>query len=156
MSTTPDTSLTIAIVSSNAFDFGRTDIDGEVPTPAGKDIATFILQRLVAAGATCLAEPVPGEEGWTFDIELDWGKYRVFVHWAPIGDPPEDRWVVQPDICKPLLRSLFGRRTALDEIQPAVSHYATYLKTQLRLKKSFGYRKSGLLQCTDWSFAKSG
>ncbi len=109
---------TIAIISSNAFDFAGADI--RVSHPAGKDLAEFILNRFNANGARQLSDPVAGEEGWTFDVELDSNSYQLFVHWAPIGNPPVNRWVIQPDIRKTLLRTLFGRRTAEHEVQPIV------------------------------------
>lgn len=133
MSTTPDESATIAIVASGAFDYGQVDLDAEFQTPAGNDLATFIVGKLVKAGAKCLVEPVFGEEGWTFDVEVHGDQYRVFVHWAPIGRPPTDRWVIQPDVRKPLLRSLFGRKTANQEVQPLVRELRRVLESSAEI-----------------------
>jgi len=120
MTTTPDSTETVAIVASSNFDYGPADVDSEVSAPAGKDFAEFVERHLVAHGAKRLATAVTGEEGWTFDVDIRGKRFRVFVHWAPIGDPPADRWVIQSDICKPLFRSLFERKTADHEIEPIV------------------------------------
>lgn len=111
---------TIAVVTSTSFDFEGPDGDYDETVPPGRAFADFVVNRLVSNGAKCIANPVPGEEGWTFDVTIVNTPYRVFVHWAPIGNPPTDRWVIQPDVCKGLLRSLVGRRTSDSEVAPIV------------------------------------
>ena len=117
MINTPESAATIAIVASSNFDYGPADIDSEASAPAGRDFAEFLERRLLAHGAKRLAMAVPGEDGWTFDLEVGGKRFRVFVHWAPIGDPPADRWIVQSNICKPLFQSLFGGKTADHKIE---------------------------------------
>ena len=112
---------TIAIVESTAFDFEGPDGSFDDSVPAGHAVALFVEQRLCANGAKTVSEPVSGEEGWTFDVELDDNVYRFFVHWAPIGDPPSDRWIIQTDIRKGVLRTLVGGKTVETDILTALN-----------------------------------
>lgn len=111
---------TIAVVSSTSFDFEGPDSEYDEATPPGKEFANFLVKRLVTFGAICIGKPVSGEAGWTFDVMIVDTAYRVFVHWAPIGSPPADRWIIQPDICKGVVRALLGRRTTDSEVAPLV------------------------------------
>jgi hypothetical protein len=112
---------TIAIVDSTAFDFDGPNGSFDESVPAGQSFALFVEQRLSANGSKTASEPVSGEEGWTFDAELDDNVYRIFVHWAPIGDPPRDRWIIQTDVRKSLLRSLVGGKTVEADILTALN-----------------------------------
>ena len=126
---------TIAIVTSSNFDFGAANVDSEGTAPPGSDFAEFVESLLLAHGAKRLGTAVPGEGGWTFDVGIGDRQFRVFVHWAPIGVPPADRWVIQSDICKPLLRSLFGRKTADHEIEPIVRELRRVLDDATRIEE---------------------
>ena len=102
---------TIAIIKSTAFDFEGPNGSFDESLPPGQSFAAFLEQRLIACGARLVSKQVPGEEGWSFDVELHARVYRFFIHWAPIGDPPSDRWIIQTSICKGLLHSLVGGAT---------------------------------------------
>jgi hypothetical protein len=111
----------IGVVDTEFFDYQEPESATYDPAiPAGKDLADFIIQRLVLSGVDCPTRAFDGEGGWTFHVELAGILYLVFVHWAPIGPKSANRWVIQPDISKSIVRALFGRRTADEDIAPIV------------------------------------
>lgn len=102
----------IGIVSSDAFDFGNGVCDSDSQLPLGLDFAKYVEEKLLAHGASSFSAPVPGEGGWSFDVDINSEKFRVFSHWAPIGNPPVDRWVIQVRSGESFLDSLLRRRRA--------------------------------------------
>lgn len=116
----------IGVLRSECFDFGELGTDSEI-YPPGKDLALFLMNEL--RNEDCpptFPHPIQGEGGWHFENEIDGTTYDSFVHWAPIGNPPQDCWVIQPRLRKGVLRTLFGHATRPDELASlcAVLHRA--------------------------------
>ncbi len=110
---------TIAIIKSDKFDFGLADLyDPEAPP--GYAFVSYLIESLQRKGGKLVCEPVAGEEGWTFDLTTGGKDYRAFVHWAPIGNPPSNRWVVQPRIRRTLLGTIFGTKSQSSDLAPIV------------------------------------
>jgi hypothetical protein len=111
----------IGVIASSFFDYQDPNGDKCDPSfPPGKDLADFIIRRLLLGGAERPTRTFAGEGGWTFDIEIAGNVYLVFVLWAPIGPQHADRWVIQTDIHKSIFRVFFGRRTSDEEVVPIV------------------------------------
>jgi hypothetical protein len=87
----------IVIFQSDLFDNSWPSTSDANWPPAGKDAALFFLEKLVASGFVALDDsPFIDKDGWL--ARLRWGDNNVYafvVHWAAIGEPPEDYWVVQ-------------------------------------------------------------
>ncbi len=108
---------TIVVLRSNQFNFSETEDDGS--PPAGKAVATYIMHAMSNHGCPALFDdPVSGEGGWSWVAEVGRIRFTLFVHWAPIGEPPQDCWVVQPGLMKGIFRTLFGRATKPEELTP--------------------------------------
>ena len=121
----------VAIVSSSAFDFGGENYDPDSSLPLGSDFAKYVEGRLIAHGTSSLSSPVPGEGGWSFDVGFNSGKFGLFVHWAPIGNPPTDRWVIQLRSNESSLESLLGRR----DVRLRASDIVSFLQSALATSK---------------------
>lgn len=79
--------------------------------PWGRDCAEFLMVQLSAANvAARTGEPVEGEGGWSFTVEMLSCTIKVFVMWAPIGDPPEDYWTVHLRKAQSPLMKLFRKQ----------------------------------------------
>ena len=87
------------------------------PAP-GLDCAAALMEALSRRGVFLpSARPIEGEGGWTVDLESEDGtNIALLVHWAPIGEPPEDYWVIQARERKGVLRSLFGKRDTPQQV----------------------------------------
>jgi hypothetical protein len=118
---------TVAMIESRAFEFEKPNETNSGSEPEGQSFADFVAKQLVASGGRMTSKPVPGEDGWSFDVELDARVYRFFVHWAPIGNPPSDRWIIQTDVRKSLLGSLIAKKTVEADISTAVDILHTQL-----------------------------
>lgn len=107
---------TVVVLKSDHFMFAETEHDGP---PEGEDIARFIMSAMSEQSSPpLLDDPVTGEGGWSWNIEIGQTVFDLFVQWAPIGEPPEDCWVVQPGLRKGAFRTLCGRATQPEELVP--------------------------------------
>jgi hypothetical protein len=84
--------------------------------PLGRDLAEHLKTRLTAIGIKA-SDPIEGSDYWVLDLEMDGGRSSLIVHWAPIGDPPIDYWVIQPRQRHGLLGSLFGKASASSHLE---------------------------------------
>jgi len=86
----------IAVFQSDRFDRGEEDpIRAEIEPP-GRDCALALMRALEGIGmGPTHPYPFAGEGGWSFTVQSSPAGVGVFVHWVPIGDPPEDYWAVQ-------------------------------------------------------------
>jgi hypothetical protein len=102
----------IGIFRSNAFDLSwpKEPTDPNTP-PLGRDLAEHLKTRLTAIGLKA-SDPIEGSDYWVLDLEMDGGRTSLIIHWAPIGNPPIDYWVVQPQQKRSLLGNPFGKASA--------------------------------------------
>ena len=120
----------VGVFSSDLFDIPPPPrIHDKAASPLGHDLARLLFTELdkVAVPRITRAGPVAGEDGWIFWCSLDGRGYSVFVHWAPIGEPPSDHWVVQIDARVGLLRAFLGKRASDDEVAPVREELARIL-----------------------------
>jgi len=109
---------TVAILQSDRFPY-RNSGDDPKESPPGRDLAVFLMHEMSTRGfAPTFATPIQGEGGWHWDGDLDNKSFNLFVHWAWIGNPPRDCWVIQPDLRKGVLRTMFGKPARPDELAP--------------------------------------
>jgi len=111
----------IVLFKSNAFDRSWPDV-GSDPNepPLGKDLAESLEQKFATYGVTTNVI-VEATGGWEFEVTLDGEHYIFFVHWAAVGEPPEDFWVVQARKKKGLRKFLLGRsQDPAVNVQPAL------------------------------------
>ena len=99
----------IAIFKSDCFDTSWPD-DGTDPNepPLGKDLAEYFKTRLHEKGIE-VDSPFESEVGWEFFVTIENILYSLLVHWAPIGEPQTDFWVIQPQKQEGCLKGLFGK-----------------------------------------------
>ena len=64
------------------------------------------------------SEPDYGEGGWHLDVEIQGARFSLFIHWAEIGEPSVDSWVIQPGKQTGIVRRLFGRKPSATEFAP--------------------------------------
>src|SRR4051794_38371377 len=110
----------IAIFRSDAFDRSWPK-DGSDPNvvPLGKDLAEYLKTQLANRNIP-MRDSIQSTEGWVVDGEMDKVPFSLFIHWVPIGTPPADHWAIQPQIRPGLLKSLFGSRKPMEELQPVI------------------------------------
>ena len=95
--------------------------DPNVP-PLGKDAAAYFIRRLSELGVQVLGkEAVVGESGWHWNISIGKDKYALVIHWAPIGKPPKDFWIIQISEDASLFGRLIGKKSLPGDATPVVS-----------------------------------
>lgn len=101
--------------------FGTPWPEGSVDAaePWGRDCAEYFLRELRNLGAfPTFAEPIQGDEGWVVDAKVGDQEFSLFFNWAPIGDPPQTFWAVQPSTRRGVIATLLGRRKSPDDLSP--------------------------------------
>ena len=94
----------------------------------------FLIDKLSATGASIpLKEPMQEEGGWMLSVDIDGQRFSLFVHWAPLGDPPIDFWVIQPGKQKGLFATLFGRKSNHAELEPICTLLDDVIRKESRL-----------------------
>jgi hypothetical protein len=113
----------IAVFDSDAFSREWQDSNGEHVW--GQDCALYLRKEIEStAGWSVDAAVSLEDDGWAFDARLGPASYGLFVHWAPIGSPPRDLWVVQlyrkVGFIKEILKS--KERDEVEELAGVVDH----------------------------------
>jgi len=128
---------TIVVFQTNLFErpWPKTGIERET-VPWGADLAKFFLQELEKRGIQCTQrEPVVGEGGWTIYPRVGEDGFKLFFHWVPLGQPPEDFWAIQPSKQKGCLVSLFGGKTKPEELEPVCSPVRAILESEKKIER---------------------
>jgi hypothetical protein len=123
----------IVVFRSEAFDHSRPK-DGSDPNaiPLGRDLADYLKTKL-AERSIPVRNPIQGTDGWVVDGDLQNIPFSLFVHWAPIGTPPSDHWVIQPQVRRGFLKTLFEPRKPSVELEPVISNLASLLSEDTRI-----------------------
>lgn len=117
-----DTKRVVAFTTDD-FDLSwpQGEDDPNVP-PLGKDAAAFFRRKLSEFGVQVIGnEAVMGESGWHWNVSVGKDKFSLVIHWAPIGKPPKDFWVLQISKDVGLFAGLFGKTGSSDEVMPVVT-----------------------------------
>ncbi|UUO07550.1 hypothetical protein M4951_04385 [Blastopirellula sp. J2-11] len=103
-------SKTYVVFRSALFSFAWPKEGPDLAPPWGKDCAAFVKERLRAFDeVTSINGPHQDESAWTLDVILGGERYELHVHWALIGEPPVDCWVIQVYPVMGLIGWLFRR-----------------------------------------------
>lgn len=125
-------SAEIAIFQSDAFSRKWPEDDqADLERDAwGRDCAEFLLAQLSTHDMrTRTPGPFEGEGGWSFTVEMAHCLVKVFVMWAPIGDPPGDYWTVHVRSVQPILSKLFQKAKSAAESKQVRSAIEAVLTT---------------------------
>jgi len=98
----------------------RTRSSAEEFIRVSKNIVDLIRREVEKHGGKTVSNPVPGEGGWTWHVRIKAQEFGVFLHWAPIGNPPRDSWVVQTGTRQSLFSAIFGRPAPETALVPIV------------------------------------
>lgn len=105
---------TIAVFRSSLFNVSwPKDAADPTTAPLGKDLADYLKSEFAENGLTT-SIPIEGSDHWVFDVETQGRRFSLIIHWAPMGNPPSDYWVVQLRERVGLIAGLFGRRRSFD------------------------------------------
>jgi hypothetical protein len=108
--------------------------DPNVP-PLGKDAAAYFRRRLSEFGVQVVgSDAVMGEAGWHWDVSIGRDDYGLVVHWAPLGKPPKDYWIIQISKHVGLLPRLLGKKGLPSDVMPVV----TVLRRIIDAEPKFG------------------
>ncbi|EEF59691.1 hypothetical protein [Pedosphaera parvula] len=111
----------IALFQSDAFDHSwpseNTDPNA---VPLGRDAAEYLKTKL-AEQNIAVQNPIQGEGGWVVDGDFQKILFSLFVHWAPIGTPPTDHWVIQSRLRRGLMKSIFSSSKFPEQLQPLIT-----------------------------------
>ena len=124
----------IAIFRSEAFDHACPK-DGSDPNaiPLGRDLADYLKTKFSERNIPA-RNPIQGTDGWVVDGDLENLPFSIFIHWAPIGTPPSDHWVIQPQVRRGFLKPLFGSRDPSEELKPLITNLASLLSEDTRIR----------------------
>jgi hypothetical protein len=110
---------------------------GEDPNypPLGEDCANWLRAKLSDRSKLfVVGEPIDGSGGWTMFVQFAREEFEVFVHWAPIGQPPIDAWVIQIAHIRGLLGKLFSRhRKVSPSLELIISELNTILEAEPKI-----------------------
>lgn len=111
----------IVAFTTDCFDLSWPAGDGDPNgPPLGRDAAEYFIRRLSESGVSVVGnEAVMGEGGWHWNVVIDADVYLFALHWAPIGEPERDFWIIQIRKDAGLLRRLFGKQFPPEEMLPA-------------------------------------
>lgn len=118
--TTMPTAPTVVVFTSDRFDHSwPTDTKDPNWPPLGQDAAVYVQSKLAEHNiASVPVKPIVGEGGWSWNANLEGTQFRLFLHWAPIGNPPQDAWVIQVRKSVGLLAKVFGRPSTSTHSSP--------------------------------------
>lgn len=124
----------IALFRSTLFDqsWPANDKDPNA-IPLGRDLAEYLQTKLSEQGIH-VQGPIQGDGGWVVDGDFPSTPFSLFVHWAPIGNPPIDRWVIQPHVRRGVFKSLFGARKPLTKLEPLIGILNATLSQDSRIE----------------------
>ena len=104
----------IAIFRSSAFNLSWPKEGSDPNKPAlGRDLAEHLRNRFAKIGLST-SNPIEGSDHWVLDLEMQGRRLSMVVHWAPIGNPPIDYWVVQPQERLGIVASLLRKQKEFD------------------------------------------
>jgi hypothetical protein len=110
----------VLLFRSDSFDRSWPESGGDPnDPPLGRDLAELLGENMSARGFETKTV-VESTEGWEFDAKIEGGSFNYFVHWVPIGDPPEDFLAVQIRKRVGLLKSLFARSATAGDTLPGI------------------------------------
>src|ERR1700692_4322840 len=122
----------IAVFRSAAFDQSWPAEGNPNDVPLGRDLAEYLKTKLAEQNIP-VQNPIQGEGGWIVDGQFQNIPFALFVHWAPVGTPPVDSWVIQPQVRRGIIQSLFGARKPPEELQPLLTQLNTTLSHDPRI-----------------------
>ena len=111
----------VVIFKSGLFDQSWPNDNGDPNTPPlGRDLAEHF-GRGMAVFSVDVKVAIEATGGWELEVEINGRVFIFFFHWAPIGDPEDEYWVVQPRLKRKLATTLFKKRPNLtQDLEPAV------------------------------------
>jgi hypothetical protein len=109
---------TIVVFSTDRFDLSWPSAAGDPNyPPRGRDAAVYFQRKLSERGMTSIgSEPVMGECGWHWSVASGKATIDLVLHWAPIGSPRRDCWVIQSKVHIGLFGRLIGGKVQTDEL----------------------------------------
>lgn len=117
----------VVIFRADVFDCSVSlEGDADKEGPFGEDCADYFSDCFVEVGGS-VNDVFSGEEGWYLDLSLNGCLYTLFFHWTPLGDPPEDYWSIQISLRRGFLRSLFGPRPKVEDLEELSQFLVAFL-----------------------------
>src|SRR5439155_10611404 len=84
--------IPIAVFQSDFFELPFSE---GVNVTLGRDLAEYLKKKFEDIG-TQISGPFEDETHWELYTALQDDRFGIAVHWAPIGEPPRDFWVIHP------------------------------------------------------------
>jgi len=101
--------LNVVVFATDLFDQSWPSQGDPNFPPLGEDAAVYFCRKLGVLQVEVLENtPLMGEGGWHWTARIGRNVYCVFLHWAAIGRPETEFWVIQLDRKRGILNRVFA------------------------------------------------